>query len=109
MLREKLHAGPVSTLWFWPATVDLSGLPSTWPACSAVCTLAWDSPGVASVHGLLGSINRRNLRELMDFCLRRGIHTIKAYRRDGRRLPGAVKVGDHVEIDLRALLVRVRP
>lgn len=65
--------------------------------------VAWcvihDPDGSIWISGMAGEgFTIRTAREILEWCRGNGVHTIKATRAEGHRLPRGHVVGDHVEI-----------
>ncbi len=79
------------------------------PTPDAVCTLVWEPPHAVWIHGLLGTLSRALMRELCTFMQEHEVHTIKALRADGHRLPLAREHADgYLVIDVQEFAKRKR-
>ena len=59
-----------------------------------VCTVNWEPPATAWLHGMMGKGSRRLWRELAESLHERKIEFIRAFRVEGRLLPGAELMPD---------------
>lgn len=71
-----------------------------YPPFVGVCTVVLTAPN-CTVHGMLGQIDRRHLREFVQWLRTWHIDIVWARRADGHKLPYGVSRGEWTVIDLR--------
>lgn len=73
--------------------------------------ITWEFTDTVVLSAATGALTRADLRELGEDLLAAGVKTVRAWRENGRRLPGGrlVQIGEHHslwEMDLPAVMMR---